>query len=145
MQRAILFFLIAVVAICFMAVPLTVHASGPSIQEGKWEIITKMEMPGMPSDMPQQTFVHTECLTKDDYVPQGSQTSGSGGDCEIRDVRTSGDTVSWTMHCNTGQGEMNGEGSIAYSGDTFKGTIKTVMPAMEMTQHLQGRRIGNCE
>ncbi|MFP4036958.1 MAG: DUF3617 domain-containing protein [Desulfobacteraceae bacterium] len=89
--------------------------------------------------------MHTECLTEDNYVPRGSKAGGFGGDCEIRDVRITGDTVSWTMQCNTGQGEMNGEGSITHNGDTFEGTIKTSMSGMEMTQHLQGRRIGECE
>lgn len=146
MQKYILFFLTAVTALCFLTVSVPVHAGEPNIREGKWEITTELEIPGMSSDMPQQRFTHTECLKKDDYVPQGSQNKGAGGNCEIKDVRTSGDTVSWTMHCDTGQGDMDGEGTITYRGDTFEGTINTVMQGgMKMTQHLQGRRIGGCE
>ncbi|MFO7861380.1 MAG: DUF3617 family protein [Desulfosalsimonas sp.] len=145
MKKGIFFFLIAVAALCYAAVSVSVHAAGPNIKEGQWEITTDLEIPGMSSDMPQQSFTHTECLNNDDYVPQGSQNKGAGGDCEIKNVRTSGDTVSWTMHCNTGQGNMDGEGTITYRGDTFEGTINTVMQGgMKMTQHLQGRRIGDC-
>lgn len=79
---------------CYAAVSVPVHAAGPNIKEGQWEITTELEMPGMPDNMPQKRFSHKECLSKDDYVPQGSQSSAPGGDCEIKDIRTNGDTVS---------------------------------------------------
>ncbi|MFW6297138.1 MAG: DUF3617 domain-containing protein [Desulfosalsimonas sp.] len=145
MKKAIFFLLIAVASLCYTAVSVPVHAAGPNIQEGQWEITTELEMPGMPDNMPQKKSTHKECLNKDNYVPQGQQNSGSGGDCEIKDIRTNGDTVSWTLQCDTGQGKMNGEGSITYSGDSLKGTIKMLMQGMEITQHLQGRRVGACE
>ena len=144
MKKCILFFITALAFIYFMTVPAPADASEPNIQEGMWELTTKIEMDGMPSDMPRQEFVHTQCLTRDDYVPQGPQTSGSSGDCEIRDVRTSGDTVTWTMRCDTGQGEMTGKGRITYSGAAFEGRIDVVMSGMKMKQHLKGRRIGDC-
>ncbi len=146
MRKAIFF--LAIPAALIIGITMTcvkVQASGPHMQEGKWEITTKVEMPGMPADMPQQTFKHKECLTEDNYVPQGAKAGGSGGECEISDGSINGNTVSWTMQCNTGQGVMNGEGSITYNGDTFEGTIKSVMSGMEMTNHLQGRRIGDCD
>ena len=146
MKKLLIFLLITVTALCFMGLFAPVHAAGPDLQKGKWEITTKMEIPDMPAGMPQQTFVHTQCLTNDDYVPKSSRTQGAGGNCDIKNVRTDGDTVSWTMHCDTGQGEMNGEGSITYSGNTFEGTIKVDMQGgMKMIQHLKGRRIGACE
>jgi hypothetical protein len=42
-----------------------------NMQEGKWEITTKMEIPSMPMDMP--PMKHTQCLLKKDIVPQSSQ------------------------------------------------------------------------
>jgi hypothetical protein len=145
MKKGILFFITALAFISIMTVPASADASEPNIQEGMWELTTKIEMDGMPSNMPRQEFVHTQCLTRDDYVPRGPQTSGSSGDCEIRDVRTSGDTVTWSMRCITGQGEMTGKGRITYSGAAFEGRIDVVMPGMKMKQHLKGRRIGDCK
>lgn len=145
MRKAILFSAIpAALIIGITMTCLKVQASGPPMQEGRWEISTEVEMPGMPEDMAMQSFKHTECLTGDNFVPRNSKGSGSGGECEINDVRISGNTVSWTMQCDTGQGTMNGEGSITYNGDTFEGTMKTVMSGMEINQYLQGRRIGDC-
>ena len=42
---------------------------------------------------------------------------------------------------------MKGTGEITYSGDTFKGTMKIQMPQanMEMTSHMDGKRIGDCK
>ena len=144
-MKRVLFFIFAMAVISFMTAAVPADASEPNIREGKWEITTKVEMEGMPSNMPQQKFVHTQCLTRDDYVPRGPKTGASSGGCEIRDVRTSGDTVTWTMHCNTGQGQMKGKGRITYSGDRFEGRIEAVMSGMKMTQLLEGRRIGDCE
>jgi Protein of unknown function (DUF3617) len=49
------------------------------MKEGLWEITTKMKMQGM--DMP--PVKHTQCITKDDLVPRGSQQPGQ--ECEIAD------------------------------------------------------------
>jgi len=42
---------------------------------------------------------------------------------------------------------MKGTGELTYSGDSFKGTMKLQMPQsnMEMTGHMEGRRIGDCK
>ena len=145
MQRTFLICLAFLAATYIAFLPNKGSASGPDMQPGLWKITTTMELPGMPADMPQQSFEHTECLTEEDFVPQGKKSRASGGDCEISDVRAEADTVSWTMRCDTGQGEMNGEGSIIYQGDTFEGRIKTIMPGMEMIQHLKGERIEECD
>ncbi len=121
----------------------SVSAGGPNLEPGKWEITTKVNIPGMPAEMANREFVHTQCLTEEDFVPRGSQSRS--GDCEIRDMKQKGDTVTWTMHCNTGQGKMTGKGRITYSGDTFEGDMTTMMPGMEMKQQMKGRRIGACD
>ena len=51
MKKGIFFFLIAVAALCDAAVSVPVHAAGPNIQEGQWEIPAELEMPGMPDNM----------------------------------------------------------------------------------------------
>jgi hypothetical protein len=130
---------------CFAALLIagSAQAGGPNLEPGKWEITTKVKIPGMPAEMANREFVHTQCLTEEDFVPRGSQASS--GDCEIRDINQRGNTVTWTMHCSTGQGDMDGEGRIVYSGDTFSGNITTNMPGMQIKQQMKGRRLGPCE
>jgi len=130
-----------VTVILLIAISVSCTDSGPNMKEGLWEITTKMQMQGM--DMP--PVKHTQCITKNDLVPQGSQQPGQ--ECEITDVKTSGNTVTWTMKCTGQGGEVIGTGEITYSGDSFKGTMSISMPQanMEMSSHLSGKRIGSCK
>ena len=133
--------LFAASIILVTAISISCADSGPNMNEGLWEITTKMQMQGM--DMPPAK--HTQCITKSDLVPQGSQQPGQ--ECEITDVKESGNTVTWTMKCIGQGGEVIGTGKITYSGDSFKGTMTISMPQanMEMNGNLSGKRIGNCK
>jgi hypothetical protein len=113
----------------------------PDMREGKWEITTKVEIPGMPTNMPPMKT--TQCLTKKDLVPENSQP---GQECKFPETKIKGNTVTYTMECSGKEGEMKGSGEITYSGDTFKGTMKMQMPQanMEMISHMEGKRIGDC-
>ncbi len=115
--------------------------SALNMQEGLWEITTKTQMPGM--DMP--PMKHTQCLTKKDFVPQGSQQPGQ--ECKITDVKVEGNTVRWTIECKGQGGEMKGTGKTTYSGDSFEGTMTMSIPQgnMNITSQISGRRIGDCE
>jgi hypothetical protein len=128
--------------ILFAAISISFAGSVPNIQEGMWEITSKVEMPGMPMEMPPMKY--TQCLTKEDLVPQSSQP---GEECKITQTKVTGNTVTWTMQCKGQGGTMTGTGSVTYSGTSFKGTIKMTMPEsnMEMTSHISGHRIGDCE
>ncbi len=128
--------------ISFSITSLAFAGSKINMKEGKWEVTTKMEMQGMPMNMPPVT--NTQCLTKKDFIPQSSQ---AGQECKITDQKISKNTVTWTVKCK-GQGiESKGTGKITYNGSSFKGIIKvsTIQPKMEMTTHVSGRRIGNCK
>ncbi len=127
--------------ILMVAILVSCADSGPNMKEGLWEITTKMQMQGV--DMP--PVKHTQCITKNDLVPQGSQQPGQ--ECEIIDVKTNGNTVTWTMKCTGQGGDVTGTGEITYSGDSLKGTMTISMSQanMEMTSHLNGNRIGNCK
>ncbi len=130
--------------ILFTATSISFAEPAPDMKDGKWEITTKTEMPGMPMQMPAVTS--TQCLTKEDLVPQNSQ-QGGGGECKVTDVKVEGNTVSWTMHCSGQGGEIKGSGEITYSGDSFKGKMNIIMTQanMKMVNTMNGTRIGECE
>ena len=111
--------------------------SGPNLQEGLWEITSKMQMMGM--NMP--AVKHNQCITRENAVPDSSQPNQ---ECKIVETSVNGDTVSWKMVCKTPEGESKMNGEITYNGDTFKGTLKIDMQGMEMVQNMSGRRIGDC-
>lgn len=132
--------LFAASIILLIAISISFAGSGPNMKEGLWEITTKTKMPGM--EMP--PMKHTQCITKNDLVPQSSQP---GQECKITETKVIGNTVSWTMQCKTQGGEMKGTGKITYSGDSFKGTMIMSMPQanMKITSHISGKRIGDCK
>ena len=134
---------ILVIAVVLLAsISTSIAGSGPNMQEGKWEVTTRMEMPGMSMSMPEVTS--TQCLTKKDSVPQGSQ---QGQECKITKTKVDGNTVTWTVKCSGQSGEVTGTGKMIYSGSSFKGTIEmtVVQSNTKMISHINGHRIGDCE
>ncbi len=119
-------------------------ASALQMNPGNYEIVATAEMPGMPGGMPPQTM--RQCLTEADPVPDAS--AGAQG-CKVTDMKTEGDTVSYTMECNQQGMQMKTTGTMTFRGDTFEGTSQTDMGpsagGMVVTTKISGKRIGNCE
>jgi len=117
----------------------------PNMQDGMWEMTMKMEMPGMPMEMPPMKF--NQCLTKKDMVPQKKEKNE---DCKMISTKVDGNTVTWVVQCRTKEGIVDSTGKITYAGNSFSGVMKMVMNTkdtgkMEITQHMSGRRIGDCK
>ena len=113
-------------------------------QPGKWQVTSKVEMPGMPVPVPPMTS--TQCMTEQEPVPANS---AQGQACEILDMKTEGNTVSWKMKCNEAGGKSEGSGRITYHGDSFEGSIRTKVGGagsdMVVTTQVTGKRLGSCE
>jgi len=135
-----IFYLTVVLVLLFIAPAFS--GSGPDIREGRWEITTSVDMPGMPVSIPPQK--HIQCITRKDLVPQNS---GNNQDCEITEQNISGNTVTWKMRCKSAAGTTTGSGQITYGKDTFSGTFTSDVPQanMKMTSKMSGRRIGPCK
>lgn len=124
--------------------------AGPNMKEGKWEITTtmKMQMPGMPFNMPPRTTKHTQCITKENMLPETKQNSEE--ECKMKNRKIKGNTITWVIECKGPEGTTRGEGKITYKGDTFKGIMKMKMEGgemsgMELVHHMNGRWIGDCQ
>ena len=134
--------LLVISVVLLTSLSTSIAGSGPNMQEGKWEVTTRMEMPGMSISMPEVTS--TQCLTKKDFVPQGSQ---QGQECKITKTKVDGNTVTWTVKCSGQGGEVTGTGKMTYRGSSFKGKIEMTMVQSntKMISHINGHRIGDCE
>jgi hypothetical protein len=112
--------------------------AAPNMEDGLWEITTTVDMPGMPS----KSFIHTTCLTKEKAVPQRAESG-----CTIRDVKTQGNTITWTVVCR--EGMSTSKGKVTYAGTTMDGvietTVKTNGKTMTMKNTMKGKRIGPCK
>jgi hypothetical protein len=132
------FFVIS--AILLFSASIVFAGSDVNMKEGLWEITSEVKMPGM--SMPPST--HTQCITKDDLVPQKAQP---GQECQVTDVQYKGNTVTWKIECSGQGGVMTGTGRTTYNGDSFVGQMEMTIPGqgMKITTHMKGRRIGDCQ
>jgi hypothetical protein len=128
-------------AVSVLMLMSTAAWAGPEMpmKEGQWEMTIETEMEGMPMKMPPSTF--SQCVTKKEPVPQDQQ---QGQTCKTKDVVVKGDTVSWTMVCDTPAGSSTGQGKIAYKGDTMEGTMTMQVQGMKMISRFSGRYTGPC-
>lgn len=119
-------------------------AWGLDFKPGKYEITVKMEMPGMPGGMPPQTMA--QCLNEQNPVPDSSPDAQG---CKMSNMRTKGNTVTYTIECNQPGMEAKITGEMIYKGDAFEGTTKTSMGpeagGMTVVTVVKGKRIGKCE
>ena len=127
---------ICIIAMLLFLFSAALSSAAPNMEEGLWEMTTTVDMPGMPS----KSFTHTTCLTKEKAVPQ---TAESG--CTIKDVKTQGNTVTWTVVCKEG----TSTGKVTYAGTTMEGftetTVKTNGNTMTIKSRMKGKRIGPCK
>lgn len=129
------------------ATPL--HIMALNFNPGKYQITTSIEMSGMPAGMPgampAQTI--TQCMTEKDFIPK--DTSGSGGNCNVINVKTSGNTVTFSLECNQDGVAVKSKGKMIYSGNTFEGSTETSMGpssgGMVLKTVIKGKRIGSCD
>ena len=124
------------------------HGAAPNMPEGLWEITSKMEMPGMPMNMPPQTM--QRCYTQKDFnEPQKmGPPDPSGTKCETSDYKLQGNTATWKMACK-GEDAMTGTGSVTYTGNAYSGVNKMEMTrggkTMNMTLNHSGKYLGPCK
>lgn len=114
------------------------------IQEGLWEITTIIEMPGMPIQMaPMKT---TQCISQEDLIPQTQQPDQPDQQCDIANMTTSGNTITYDMTCSSQGNTMTAHSSLTYAQDQMQGTMTATMEPshMSMTYTLSGKRIGDC-
>jgi hypothetical protein len=117
------------------------------LKEGLWEITTRVEMKGMkgmPQSIPPTTV--RQCITKSDPVPQNKDKNF---ECKTINLKTSGNTVSYTMECKGNGQVMQTSGTSTYTGSSMDGTTTTSIkmkgqPEMKMASKTYGKYIGAC-
>jgi hypothetical protein len=139
MMRKKLLLLVILVSIIWIA---NVSAE---IKDGFWEITTKVEMKGVPAQIPATTV--RQCVTKNNPVPQ---STAKGYECKTKDYKVSGDTVTYTIECWGKNSSMLTTGKTTYKVNTFDGTSTTTVktkgqPEIQMTNKMSGKYIGPCK
>jgi hypothetical protein len=150
---------IAIAAGAIVALAATSTLAGPfdqfkgKMKPGLYEMKMDMDMSGNPNIPPQyakQTHTMQHCVTEDD-IERGSAFSrgrdGKGQDpkCEIKDMKVSGNSASYTMSCP----KMTGDAKMTFNGSGYAMDMKMTMDQagkpMTMTQHIESRYVGPCK
>lgn len=135
----------------FIAVPaIAMAADKPDMTEGLWEITSKVNMPGMPMQMPAHTMQH--CFTKEDIakgdktVPQNQERPDQK--CEMVERKMVGNKFNYKMVCN-GKNKMTMIGEVVYSKTSYRGTSRMDMAQngqpMRMNTEYSAKRLGDCK
>ncbi len=120
-----------------------IAASAYAVPGEYWEVTTKMDMPGMPFAMPPITV--KVCIPiGGEKNPQLMQKKDSN--CQMSDVKTSGNKVTWKARCIHEGETMNGSGESVHEHDSYRGNMHLTGNshghAIDMTQTYSGKRIG---
>ncbi|MBW4056597.1 MAG: DUF3617 family protein [Proteobacteria bacterium] len=130
---------IAFVILATLALP-AIGFAADFMHEGYWELITTMEMPGMPMKMPPTNIKH--CYTKED-VKDRTKTITTDKNCTIIDFKQSANKVTWKMKC-TGQNAGIYSGETVYKTDAYDSTMKLESQGQTMNMKVKARRLGAC-
>ena len=124
------------------------------MKDGLYEYKMEMDMgqmPGMPPGMGKQAHTFQNCVTQKDIEDGGfgkSRDRNQPENCEIKDMKMSGNTATYTMECK-GNPAMKADNKITFTGDGFNMDMKMAMnqggQVMNMTQRMEGRHIGPCK
>lgn len=130
----------------FIAIPvMMIGLSGAvahAVPGEYWEISSKMNIPGMPFAMP--------ATTSKVCIPKGgendpSKTSGDKN-CQMSDVKTSGNKVSWKARCDHNGEIMTGVGEQTSTANSYTGKMqlsgKSEGQDVSMDMSYSGKRIG---
>lgn len=105
----------------------------------RYQVTTKMEMVGMPFQMPAQT--QEVCGPKNSaseaMVPKRDN-------CQILDYKVVGNKSSFRMVC-TGKDAMSGSGEFEYGATGYRGKITVNADGNTMYMNFDGKKLGECD
>jgi hypothetical protein len=118
-------------------------AQGQPGQDELWEVTGKIEMAGMPIQMP----THTQQVCKPKGAGRDEDLVPTERDCRVTDVKRSGNRMTFTMVCE-GKNPLTGTGDVESDANGYRGAtrMKGTMDGqpVDMTQTFSARRVGTC-
>lgn len=122
-----------------LVLPATIFAAD-MMRDGNWELVTTMDIPGIPMKMPPTKIEH--CYTKEDVKDQ-RKTISTDKNCAVTDLKQSGNKVTWKMKC-TGRNPGEFSGETIFKGDAYDSTMKMTSQGQTMNMKVKAKRLGNC-
>ncbi len=134
------------IALLFSLVSIPIFAGGIPIEPGLWEMTSTMTMPMLPSP---RVSTNTQCIDKDELSPETMNQEAMDSNCTFTSRTVDGNTMKWSMACDSKGGASRGEWEASSYGDTMTGggtiTVDMQGQSMVMTMKWDGKRVGDCD
>ena len=120
--------------------PVAALAADKSMKPGLYDYTVKMEMPGMPFEMPPQAF--QSCVKQED-VDKGKQyQTQRDQDCEVKNLKQSTGKASFDIACKDG---TTGHADYTFTGTSMTGKQVLTREGTPMTMNMSAKRVGDCK
>lgn len=141
----------ALAATCAIAGPF--DALKGKVKPGLYEMKMETDMSGNPNIPPQyarqsmtmQHCVSEQDLEKGDAFSRGRDGKGPDPKCEIRDMKMSGNSATYTMVCP----KMQADAKMTFNASGYVMDMKMTMDQggrpMTVSQHMESRLVGPCK
>jgi len=126
-----------------LALPAPARADEPApMQDGLWELSMKMDIPGLPFQLPAQTVNH--CYTKKE-LQESAGVPKQSDDCKVTESKKTGNKVTWKVVC-TGKNAGTGSGEMTFKSATaYEGSMSVENKGRVTTTRYEGKRLGDCK
>ena len=136
---------IAAVLLLMLSVPSAAHAAS-TLTPGLYEYTMKMNMPGMPMNMPAQTS--RRCLDPNDVESNRAleMPPEPNSDCRVSDMVMTGSNFSYKIACTRPQ-KLNGnvKGAVTSNSMTMDMTMTIPEVPGPVQQTVAAKRVGDCK
>ena len=133
-------------ALLFSLVSSPVIAEGIPIEPGLWEMTSTMNIPMLPQP---RVSTEMECIEESELSPEAMTEENMDTSCTFDTRVVDGNTMKWSMDCDSEGGASHGDWEVTSHGDslTGEGTITVDMQGrdMVMTMKWDGKRVGDCD
>ena len=137
-------FIFIATPICMMFTNLATADTLP-IDPGLWEFTS---ISTNPFTGQQESETDTECMVEDEYDPEKEMEIEDDMDCEVGESNLDGNTLTFSMSCNTQGGQMTMNAVYQSDGDSVQGTTVVEMSfggqTMTSESSFTANRIGDC-
>jgi hypothetical protein len=121
--------------------------AAPSINPGDWEYTMKMKIEGLGIPLPQIPVTFTGCITQSNPTVETPEMKKAG--CKIVNQKISGNNVTYTGRCVTGDNVMDTNYKMNFQGNSMSGTFDQVRKVSGKVQStatgtISAKRLGPC-
>ena len=123
------------------------HQVKPGLYESKVDM-DMGAMPGMPAGLGKQSHTNQHCITQKDIDDGSIANQGKGknkDDCQITDVKSSGNTATYKMVCKNATADTK----MTFNGNGYVMDMVMVMDQgghkMTMKTHSESKYLGACK